>query len=233
MPANLFVTFSPWPTPKLKSFIKADLLRKIAICRYFARGVVGKGGKCLINTQIMKEAGGSVVKKEKKKRKTEMGPGAVRQWVNELLWRGEVEPRQRVEPSEPAAVHDSQHIIQPTIEHSSNLWRGEGRLSRWIARFASLPRLSVPVPFVSLFITPALGLMRGPVFWFGESLSKESFKCKCVGVRLCVCVRVSFLFVGLTYKAANSWVRANVGQSDFPSLILGNEPLLWLGVSFK
>lgn len=81
MPANLFVTFSPWPTPKLKSFIKADLLRKIAICRYFARGVVGKGGKCLINIQIMKEARGSVVKREKKKkkRKTEMGPGAVRQ----------------------------------------------------------------------------------------------------------------------------------------------------------
>lgn len=145
---------------KGKKFIKADLLR--IICDILCQK---KDIKCNMNIQIVKEKGASLVFLEKEEKK---------KWarsceaVNELFcWRGfTVAVLSGSEGSRVSrgTLHDSLHIIRPTIERSSNLWRGEGWLSRWRARFASLPRLSVSVPLVSLFITPALGLILSLIF---------------------------------------------------------------------
>lgn len=108
---------------------------------------------------------------------------------------GEVEPRRRVKPSEPAAVHDSRHIIQLTIEHSSNLWRWRRSAEQVDGSICIAPPL-----LAECFCAARIAVYHASVrvnaqahFWFGESLSKEFFfKCKSVGV--CVCVSVYPLF---------------------------------------
>lgn len=102
---------------------------------------------------------------------------------------GEVELWQPVEPSVPAAFHDSRHIIQTTIEHSLNLWWEEGRLSRCIA-FASL----------ECFWAACIIIRNGSArvnakanFGFSESLSREfvtASLCVCVRESLCVCAHL-------------------------------------------